>query len=292
MTEIGMKDSVRAYIEILRPGWWLACFFIGLTPGMLAIFWDTGSLNEFFQFKTMMWAFAYWASIVGIYVLNDIVGIKEDEVVNPKRPMPSSMISKKGAAVYSGVLLALGIGIWWFTFNNIISSLIQLSCIGLIIIYSAFYKHNILLGLGAGLIPVGIWIAFAPFHYITLALFLIVFFWELTLDVPENLLHYDGDILVHPQTFAVSMGKERFAKIGIVFALPTVLASLWLFVLLGLSPIYIGFALLAGIILMLGILSIRKNLKPIQLGKALGMSMLFIFIINIGIISHTLFYAL
>ena len=43
------SNKLISYIELLRPGWWPACFFIGLTPGMLAILWTTGSLNDFFQ---------------------------------------------------------------------------------------------------------------------------------------------------------------------------------------------------------------------------------------------------
>ncbi len=67
---------------------------------MLAIFWVNGSLDEFFQIKTLIWAFAYWASIVGIYVFNDIVGLKEDEIVNPKRPLPSGRIKKNIALIF------------------------------------------------------------------------------------------------------------------------------------------------------------------------------------------------
>jgi 4-hydroxybenzoate polyprenyltransferase len=94
------QKKLVAYIELLRPGWWPVCFFIGLTPGSLAIFLKSGSLNEFIQLKTVAWAFAYWASIVGIYVLNDLVGIKEDEVINPKRPLPSGRVTKKSSLIF------------------------------------------------------------------------------------------------------------------------------------------------------------------------------------------------
>jgi 4-hydroxybenzoate polyprenyltransferase len=288
LSDNDQKVDIKAYIEVLRPGWWLACFFIGLTPGMLAIFTRYGDLDEFLQFKTIMWAFGYWASIVGIYVYNDIVGIEEDAVVNPKRPMPANRISKKAAGVYAGIIIAAGLILWWGAFQNIHSSLIQIACIVVIAIYSTIYKNNFLLGLGAGLIPVGVWIAFAPFSNITIAMFLIIFFWEMTLDVPENLLHYDGDVKVHPQTFAVALGKERFAAIGLVFAVPTVIASAWLLWLLEFSIIYMIFATVASFFLLFGIASIRNDLAPMKLGRALGLAMLFIFVINIGIILHTI----
>lgn len=281
-----VKKKLVAYIELLRPGWWPACFFIGLTPGMLAIYSSSGSLDDFIQLKTITWVFAYWASIVGIYVLNDIVGIKEDVVVNPKRPLPSGRATKKTALIYSLIILTIGLVIWWYTFNNPLSSLIQLTCICIIAIYSGLYKNNILLGLGAGLIPVGVWIAFAPFSTITVALFLLIFFWELTLDIPENILHFDGDLKIHPQTFAILLGRERFAKIGLLFALPVVAIVLWLFVLLDMSYIYLIFAIIGSLSLVFSQLSIRKNIAPINLGRSLGLVMFSIFMINIGIIAY------
>lgn len=282
------QKKLVAYIELLRPGWWPACFFIGLTPGMLVIFWNSGSLDEFIQLKTVAWAFAYWISVVGIYVFNDLVGIKEDAVINPKRPLPSGRVTKKGSLIFSLILLTIGVVLWWFTFKNPLSSLIQLTCIGLIAIYSATYKNNFLLGLGAGLIPVGVWIAFAPFNLVTVALFLLIFFWELTLDVPENILHFEGDVKIHPQTFATLLGREKSAKIGLIFAIPTVIAVIWLFFLLNMSYIYLFFALIGSLLLLYSQLSIRKSIAPMHLGRSLGLVMFSIFMINIGIISYTI----
>jgi 4-hydroxybenzoate polyprenyltransferase len=145
--------------------------------------------------------------------------------------------------------------------------------------------------MGAGLIPLGVWIALAPFSIIAVVLFFILFFWELTLDVPENLLHYDGDILVHPQTFAISMGKEKFAKIGLVFSVPVIIFCLWLFYLLEFSIVFLIFALIAGLFLIKATTSIRDNLSPVKLGQSLGMVMLSIFLINIGLISHSIVQA-
>jgi 4-hydroxybenzoate polyprenyltransferase len=288
MAEPTQNQKIKGYLELLRPGWWLACFFIGLTPGILAIYWHTDSLDEFFQFKTIIWAFAYWASIVGIYVFNDMVGDEEDSIINPKRPIPAKVVSQKEAGILSVIFIGLGVGLWWFTFQNPLSTLVQITCIALIAIYSAVYKNNILLGLGAGLIPVGVWIALAPFSMITVALFFLVFFWEMTLDVPENLLHYEGDLKSHPHTFAITMGREKFAQIGLIFAIPTVAVSIWLFILLEFSFVFLFFAVIAGLFLLHGINSIRDNLKPMYLGRSLGLAMLFIFIINIGLITHTL----
>jgi 4-hydroxybenzoate polyprenyltransferase len=165
--------------------------------------------------------------------------------------------------------------------------LIQIACIVVIAVYSAVYKNNILLGLGAGLIPVGVWLALAPFSIIAVVLFFILFFWELTLDVPENLLHYEGDIKVHPHTFAITIGKERFAKIGLVFSVPVVLFSFLLFYLLDFSFVFLIFALIAGLVLIKATLSIRNDLSPLRLGQSLGMVMLSIFLFNIGLITHS-----
>lgn len=286
------KDKIKAYIEILRPGWWIACFFVGLATGMLAIYWKNDSLDDFFRFKTIMWTSGYWLSVLGIYVFNDFVGFEEDTINNPKRPIPSGMIDRKAALIYSLILLIIGIGLFWITFRNPLSSLVQLTCIGLIAIYSARYKNNILLGLGAGLTPIGIWIALAPFNMIPVAMFFLFFFWELTLDVPENLLHYEGDLKTHPQTFAILLGREKFSQIGVIFAISSVIASICLFFLLDMSYIFLFFTIIAGIFLIKGTLSLRKNITPIQLGKSLGLAMLYIFLINIGLMLHVIYNSL
>ncbi|EMR74453.1 4-hydroxybenzoate polyprenyltransferase-like prenyltransferase [Thermoplasmatales archaeon SCGC AB-540-F20] len=60
----------------------------------------------------------YWISVVGIYVFNDLVGIEEDAAINPKRPLPSGRVTKKGSLIFSLILLTIGVVLWWFTFKN------------------------------------------------------------------------------------------------------------------------------------------------------------------------------
>lgn len=288
MVDISSKDKIKAYIEILRPGWWLACFFIGLTPGILAIHWrDNGSLDAFWEMKTVLWALGYWASVVGMYVFNDIVGKEEDEINNPKRPIPAGMMSTKEASVYSAILLVIGVSLIWVAFEDPLASLIQLACIGLIVIHSHILKVNVFLGLAAGLIPVSIWMGLADFSWIVVALFSLVFFWELALDVPENILHFDGDMKAHPHTMAILIGKEKLASIGIYFAIAAIASSFWLAYLLDLSTrnkgIYLTFAIIGTIAMLNGMMSIRKNIQPMLLGKATGLAMLFILLNNIGL---------
>ncbi len=288
MAEEGKKGFV-AYIELLRPGWWLACFFIGLVPGLLAIFTrDDGSMKEFLRFNTVIWAVGYWASVTGIYVLNDWIGIREDSIVNAARPLPSRRVSPRSAYVFSIVMIVIGIALWWIAFQDPLSTSIQGACILIMIIYAAWYKHNFLLSLAAALIPVGVWIALAPFDWIMVGLFAFVFFWEMCLDVPENILHYEGDKLYSPNTFGVLMGRERLASIGFIFALLTIGALGWLFVLLEMSIVFLVFAILGGATLLFSQLSIKNDIAPMKCGRSLGMVMLAMFLINLGFIAHTI----
>jgi len=291
MTQEKTPGFIASHVEILRPGWWLACFFIGLTPGMLAIWWSTGGLDDFFQLRTLLWAFGYWASVVGVYSYNDAVGMEEDAVVNPKRPVPSGRVTKKGALALGAVMVVLGVLAWWLAFGNVVSSALQLASVGLMIVYSQFYKDNVLLSLAAALIPVAVWIAFAPLHPIAIALFVLIFFWEAALDVPENILHLEGDKKAHPHTYAIRLGPERFAKVGWVFAVLTVAAMAWLAYLLDFSVVFLVFAGLSGLILINSQLRIRSDISPMKLGSSLGMVMLSIFLVNIGLIAHALAYS-
>lgn len=289
MSDIKVKEKIKAYIEILRPGWWLACFFIGLTPGMLAIHWRYGSLDEFYQFKSVMWSIAYWITVVGMYVYNDLVGKEEDAINNPNRPIPAGIISQMEASVYSIILVGIGVALFWVTFLDPLASLLQLACIVFIVIHSQIFKANIFLGLGAAFIPLSIWMALADFSWIMVTLAFLVFFWELTLDVPENILHYEGDLKAHPHTMAILIGREKLAKIGIYFAAAAIASSLWLVYLLDFSIIYLAFAVISGAILLNGMNSIRDTIQPMMHGKALGITMLFILLNNIGLMLYTIF---
>ena len=139
------------------------------------------------------------------------------------------------------------------------------------------------------LAPVSIWMGLADFSWIMVALFSLVFFWELTLDVPENILHYEGDMVAHPHTMAILSGKEKLASIGIYFAMASVASSLWLFALLELnnSVVYLLFAVIGGLAMLNGTYAIRDDLKPMLLGKATGLAMLFILLNNIGLMIYT-----
>lgn len=285
------SPHTKAYVELLRPGWWPACFFIGVVPGLLAVYLRDGSITNFFRLNTVVWALGYWASVTGIYVLNDWIGVREDAIVNPKRPLPSDRISSRAAFVFSVVMITVGIGLWWAAFSDPLSTVIQGACILLMMIYAAWYKHNFLLGLAAGLIPVGVWVALAPFSWVTVALFLFLFFWELTLDVPENILHFEGDKRYSPGTFAVRFGRERLASVGYVFALLVIGALVWLLFLLEMSILFLIFAALGSVTLLISQLSIRNDISPMKLGRSLGMVMLSMFLINLGFIAHTIVFS-
>ena len=72
------------------------------------------------------------------------------------------------------------------------------------------------------------------------------------------------------------------------FAIASIAASIWLFYLLDMNVVYLIFLILGAVAIMNGTLSIRNDIKPVLLGKSLGLAMLFILLNNIGLMLSTL----
>jgi hypothetical protein len=65
---------------------------------------------------------------------------------------------------------------------------------------------------------------------------------------------------------------------------------MWMFILIGLSPVFLVFAILSSLFLIMSQLSIRNDQSPMKMGQSIGMTMLSIFLVNIGLISRSLLY--
>ena len=85
------------------------------------------------------------------------------------------------------------------------------------------------------------------------------------------------------------MGKERFAKTGLMFAILTVISILWILILLSFDYLFLFFAIIGCLVILYSQILIINNIKPIQLGRSLGLVMLSVFILNIGIIIYAFF---
>ncbi len=105
------------------------------------------------------------AAITSSYVYNDCCDIDVDSIAMPDRPLPSAMLSKREAQLWSLFLFLVAAAIALYL--NPESFVILLAATLLITIYSAWAKRNtpfswIFVGLSFGLVPLGVWLALEP----------------------------------------------------------------------------------------------------------------------------------
>jgi len=106
-----------------------------------------------------------YCAITSSYVYNDCCDIDVDSIAMPDRPLPSAMLSKKEAQLWSLFLFLVAGAVALYL--NPESFAILLAATLLITIYSAWAKRNtpfswIFVGLSFGLVPLGVWLAMEP----------------------------------------------------------------------------------------------------------------------------------
>jgi len=110
-------------------------------------------------------AIGAYAAITSSYVYNDCCDIDVDSIAMPGRPLPSAMLSKREAQIWSLFLFLLAGAVALYL--NPESFVILLAATLLITIYSAWAKRDtpfswIFVGLSFGLVPLGVWLAMEP----------------------------------------------------------------------------------------------------------------------------------
>lgn len=102
-----MSKSIRLYIKSMRP----YLFFITGISGWLGILFANTSSGVLKQIIVLIILFVSW----GInQVINDLLGIKEDKINAPHRPIASGELSKKYVLLFSAVLFTLGAIVTYF----------------------------------------------------------------------------------------------------------------------------------------------------------------------------------
>ena len=153
----------RAYIELLRPP--LAAMDLALpaAAALLAVYALEGALPPMLPF--IIASMGAYAAITSSYVYNDCCDIDVDSVALPNRPLPSAMLSKREAQLWSLFLFLVAAAISLYL--NPESFAILLAATLLITIYSAWAKRItsfswVFVGLAYGLVPLGVWLALEP----------------------------------------------------------------------------------------------------------------------------------
>lgn len=153
----------RAHIQLLRPPLAAMDLAMPAAAALLAVYAVEGALPPLLPF--LIASLGAYCAITSSYVYNDCCDIDVDSIAMPGRPLPSAMLSKREAQLWSLFLFFVAGAVALYL--NPESFAILLAATLLITIYSAWAKRNtpfswIFVGLSFGLVPLGVWLALEP----------------------------------------------------------------------------------------------------------------------------------
>ena len=275
---MSIAKKVWAYIKLLRPEISDMDLALPAASALLAAYVVGGGFPDPIRFAVAVIG-GYFA-ITSSYVFNDWCDVDIDRINLPNRPLPSGLVSKSGAFIYS-LLLFLTAAIIAFYLNP--ESFVVLVMATLVItFYSAVAKRRtplsfIPVGIAYGLVPIGIWLVFDPAGILTdvnnpsqigiipisgllLGIMICVTDWGFTLSGVSR--DIEGDRLRNVPTTPVKFGIKFTSKLIFVFWIIGVLCSLLIGYFAHLGPIYFGGALMAGIWMLYQCIDFINNPTP------------------------------
>ena len=271
--------GLSPYLQLLRPELYYMDLTLPASSAILASYLATGGLPELFPF--IIAVIGGFAAITSSYVFNDCFDIDIDTINLPKRPLPSSKISRNSAMIYTFFLIFIAAAA--AAYLNPESLVVLIIAVATISIYSAFAKRHTFLsflpvGISYGLVPIGIWLAFdpagilkgsdgviLPLPAICFGLMICVTDWAFTLGGVAR--DVEGDKAKGAPTMPVTFGIPFTARFVTFWWIVGVIASMIIGFSAKLGPIYFAGALTSGLWMLSQCLDFIKNPTPERGGR-------------------------
>ena len=211
---LGLMCIQRPLVAIMGPLMFLAAGFLALE--------GVPPLSD------MVWAFiAIYALSAAEHTIDDFIDKKIDKKKWPNRPLPTGILSRRGAGALAIFLAALGIVISFFVFNWQLV-VVEFIALGLGTAYP-FLRDRIgylVLGPIPPLIAVGGWVAYSPETLFTSPVPWILYFIFLTWQA-FHILTLPWAI-TQAKTFIIKPRPKTVVKISVFFSVITLLLTLYL----------------------------------------------------------------
>ncbi|WNY25926.1 Protoheme IX farnesyltransferase [Methanolapillus millepedarum] len=293
---LSLKNKIMPYITMLRPEIAFMDITLPASSAMLAYYFATGDLPNLWLL--LLATIGGFFAITSSYVFNDCVDVDIDLINLPNRPLPSGQVSRRSAFIYATALALIAVFISFYM--NPESFVVLLIALFIITLYSVFFKRKtpfsfIPVGLAYGLVPIGIWLAFAPAGILTPAVgpyftgmasaladlkltYLLplpaLFFglmicmtdWGFTLAGVSR--DVEGDRQKGAPTLPVTYGIPLTAKFILIIWVIGIVLSIAIGLSANLGPLYFIIALLSGFWMLLHCVKFIKNPTP-ELGGRL-----------------------
>ena len=136
MNNLGIKQHIKGYIDLIRPFTLLAPIIVSICI-MIASFVYNGKTDDLFAicWNTIIPASFALAILNGASnALNQVTDLKGDKISKPYRPIPQGLISTKEALIVSFIMYALAISL------SVIVNVMFVAFILLIVIFTITYS--------------------------------------------------------------------------------------------------------------------------------------------------------
>src|SRR5262249_54138863 len=133
------RTSVAGLIRIIRPKTTAQAVLYTLLGAYLQ-----GGLGALATARAWGAALVVGLSVAFSFVVNDRCDLPIDRLSKPDRPLPSGMLSPRGAALYATTLALIALVVAWLL--GPLLSAIALATLALSVLYSYHFKNTVLLG--------------------------------------------------------------------------------------------------------------------------------------------------
>ena len=214
-----------SYIKILRP----FNLLISIICILLSAFILKQSTENLFPIISVVFLLGGFSNVI-----NDIIDYKIDYENNLNRPIPSNLISIKGAFIYSFLLLFIA-SIITINFNDLTQALIFFIIIPIVILYTPFFKKIPLIGnLIVSFILSMVFIVTSSYllggiHSDIIPPFIFSFFLMLIREIVKDIADLEGDKRFNIQTLPVKFGIDTALLFIYLFVLLLFISSILIY---------------------------------------------------------------
>lgn len=216
------------------------CLMIGLAVVIAEVI----SLDGEFQPREAALGFSAAASLMAsTMALNDLLDREVDAINSPDRPIPSRLVSPRGAVAVTLVLGAVALT------SAALINYLALTIAGLVTFLMAYYNAagkrtgllgNVIVSICVALPFVFGGYAVKRFHVNLVAFTALAFLSNLGREVIKGIVDVKGDALKNVKTVAVMKGPRTAATLGALLIMSAVAASLVPLLLRSVSLLYMG----------------------------------------------------
>lgn len=218
-----------------------------------------------------------------ILVLNDYFDVETDKINSPHRPIPSGLVTKGEALLFSILLIVAGLTTSYLISTMSFAISIALTTVGNL--YNRYFKKSGLAGNLMVSFSVGMTFIYGgasvgmPFNKIVLFFAAIAALVDLGEEIAADAMDMEGDKLINSNSIAIKYGREKAIKISSLIFFFIILLTAVPFVLNWFSAVYfIPFAVMD---FSIGYSTIkllkgnneerRKYIRYVYLGSTLGL---------------------